>query len=75
MKAYLSITGVIMGLMSVVHVWRAIEEWPHGEVTPWFLVGMGLLIFLPAVFALWAWLLLRKMKRAQKDAKRWHNMD
>ena len=32
MKAYFVTTGILFGLMAVVHVWRAIVEWPHSTV-------------------------------------------
>jgi hypothetical protein len=61
MKAYLITTGSIFGLMAVVHVWRAIEEWPKASITPGFLLGMTTLIVLPGVLAWWAWRVLRNL--------------
>ncbi|MDB6111872.1 MAG: hypothetical protein JWR69_3622 [Pedosphaera sp.] len=65
MKAYLITTGSIFGLMAVVHVWRAIEEWPNASVTPAFLLGMTALIVLPGLLAWWAWCVLRKLQGGQ----------
>ena len=31
MKAFLITTGSLFALMAVVHIWRAIDEWPHQE--------------------------------------------
>ena len=61
MKAYLVTTGVLFGLITVAHVWRAIAEWPHPPVDPGFLVGMAALVAIPGVLAWWAWRLLRKL--------------
>jgi hypothetical protein len=59
MKAYLITTGTIFGLMAVVHVWRAVAEWPS---TPdmGFLAAMSALIILPGALSIWAWHLLWK---------------
>ena len=35
MKAYLLTTGALFGLITVAHVWRVIEEWPHLVTDPW----------------------------------------
>ena len=59
MKAYLVTTGLLFGAMALVHVWRAIVEWPRSGVSALFLLGMGTLILLPGLFAWWAWHLLR----------------
>jgi tetrahydromethanopterin S-methyltransferase subunit E len=62
MKAYLSTTGILFGAMALVHVWRAIVEWPKPPVQPGYLAGMAVLILLPAALAAWAWQLLRRSK-------------
>jgi hypothetical protein len=59
MKAYLITTCVIFGVMTVLHVWRAIAEWPQAGLNPAFALGMGTIIALPAVLSYWAWRLLR----------------
>jgi hypothetical protein len=63
MKAYFVTTGLLFGIMAVLHVWRAIAEWPVSGVTAPFLLGMGALILIPAALSLWAWQLLSKLER------------
>jgi hypothetical protein len=60
MKAYLITTGVIFGVMTVLHVWKAIAEWPQAGINLAFALGMGTIIVLPAALSYWAWRLLRK---------------
>jgi hypothetical protein len=54
-KRYVAATGIIFGLLAVVHVWRMVEE-PHLVRDPWFL----LVTATPAAFAVWAWLVSRR---------------
>jgi hypothetical protein len=61
MKSYLVTTGVLFGLMAVVHVWRAIAEWPASTVGLGFLLGMAALIAIPGVLSWWAFRLLRNL--------------
>ena len=48
MRAYLMTTGVVFGLLTVVHLWRLVEEGPRLGRDPWFVVitavaaGLGL---------------------------------
>ena len=42
MKAYLMVTAGIFGLLTIVHVWRAVKESPTLAHDPWFL-GITLL--------------------------------
>jgi hypothetical protein len=65
MKSYLVTTGLIFGLMSAVHVWRAVEEWPAAGISLGFVLGMGTLIALPGILAWWAWCVLRNLPRNQ----------
>ena len=61
MKAYLITTGVIFGLLTIIHVWRMFSETGfHGDRDPWF-VGITLL---SAGFCIWAFQLLRKTSRS-----------
>jgi hypothetical protein len=60
MKAYLMITGGLFGLITLAHLWRIVEEWPHLATNPWYL----LLTLGAAVLCLWAWRLLRRSPRA-----------
>ena len=61
MKAYLISTGGLFGLITLVHLWRIVEEWPRLATDPWYL----LLTAASAALCLWAWRLLRfSMRRA-----------
>lgn len=59
MKAYVMTTGVLFGLMVLVHLWRAIEEGPYLAKDPWFAV----ITLVAAGLCLWAWRLLRLAPR------------
>jgi hypothetical protein len=65
MKAYLITTGSLFGLMAVLHVWRAIAEWPHPTVGIGFALGMTALIAVPAILSWWAFRCLRNLSHAQ----------
>lgn len=54
MKAYIGATGAVFGLLTLVHVWRAIEEGLHLAKDPWFV----LVTLVAAAFCLWACRLL-----------------
>jgi hypothetical protein len=60
MKAYLVTTGGLFGLITLAHLWRIIEEWPHLATNPWYLF----LTVAAAALCLWAWRLLRLLPRA-----------
>ena len=55
MKAYVMITGVVFGLITVAHVLRVIAEGPHLMMEPWYLV----LTAATASLCVWAWRLVR----------------
>jgi hypothetical protein len=55
MKAYVVTTGVLFGLLTVVHLWRIVEEWPHLATDPFYL----LVTAAAAALGVWAWRLLR----------------
>jgi hypothetical protein len=55
MKTYIITTGVLFGLITVVHIWRIIEEWPHLATEPWYV----LLTVASAALCIWAWRVLR----------------
>jgi hypothetical protein len=38
LRAYVMTTAAVFGLLTVVHLWRAIEEGPHLAKDPWFLL-------------------------------------
>ena len=50
MRSYVIITGVIFALVTLIHVWRMVEE-PHLFREPWFL----LLTAVTAAISLWSW--------------------
>jgi hypothetical protein len=54
MKAYVTTTGAVFGLLTVAHVWRAIEEGPHLATQPWYI----LVTVAAALLCLWACRLL-----------------
>jgi len=60
MKAYLITTGALFALLTLVHVWRFIEEGSHLATDPWFVV----ITVLGAVLCGWAWRLLRLSARS-----------
>ena len=60
MKAYLMTTGLLFGLLTVVHVWRFIEEGPHLATDPWYV----LITVVAAALCVWAWRLLRLSTRS-----------
>jgi hypothetical protein len=64
MKPYLVITGGLFGLITVLHIWRAIAEWSYPHSLG-FGLGMVALIALPAILSLWAWRLLRNLSNGQ----------
>jgi hypothetical protein len=55
MKAYLITTGSVFGLLTVLHIWRAIVE-RHLATEPWFI----LITIASAALCLWAVSLLRR---------------
>lgn len=59
MKAYLMTTGAVFGLVTLAHLWRMIDEWPHLATDPWYVS----LTLAAAALCLWALLLLRRSLR------------
>jgi hypothetical protein len=60
MKAYLITTGILFGLITGAHIWRAITEGPQMAKDPFFI----LLTVLAASLSIWAWRLLRTLSRS-----------
>ena len=54
MKSYVMTTGVVFGLLTLVHIWRAIVEGPHLPTDPSFVV----ITLTAAAFSAWAFRLL-----------------
>jgi hypothetical protein len=58
MKAYVMVTGILFGVLTIAHVWRMIEE--RGLATnPWYI----LITVAAAVLCLWACRLLWRSGR------------
>jgi hypothetical protein len=64
MKAYLVTTGTLFALVTLVHVWRAVQEGPSLATDPWFV----LITAVGAVLCVWAWRLLRMAANARRAA-------
>ena len=62
MKAYLVTTGVLFGLLALMHLARAISEWPSLSADPWYFLGMAGLGLVAACLSGWAWRLLRSQR-------------
>ncbi len=60
MKAYVMTTGTVFGVLTLVHLWRIMEEGAHLATNPWFaLVTVG-----AGALCLWAWRLVRLSTRS-----------
>lgn len=55
MKAYVITTGVVFGLITVAHIWRAIEEGPRLAAQPWFILLTAITVALCVWAARLAW--------------------
>ena len=60
MKAYLITTGVVFGLITLAHIWRAVAEGSHVATDPVFV----LLTILSTGLCVWAFRLLKHSSRA-----------
>ncbi len=60
MKAYLVTTGSLFAVLTVLHVWRIIEEGPQLARNPWWI----LITIAAAALAVWAWRLVRLAARS-----------
>jgi uncharacterized protein YciI len=54
-RAYLMTTGVVFGVVALVHIWRMAVEGPALAANPWFLFATAA----AAVLGIWAWRLIR----------------
>jgi len=59
MKAYLTVTAVLFGLLAILHLWRAIAESSHLASDPWFLI----ITVIAALFSVWGFRLLAVERR------------
>jgi hypothetical protein len=53
-------SGAIFGLITLAHVWRVFEEGTRLVSDPWYV----LITLAAAALCLWAWRLLRVLRRA-----------
>ena len=60
MKAYVTTSGVVFGLLVVAHIWRVFVEGPHVATDPLFVS----LTVVAAAFCAWAGYLLQTRPRA-----------
>ena len=66
MKFYIRTTGAVFGLITLMHIWRMIAEWPRLAKDPWYI----LLTLLAAALAVWAWRLLKMLSRTLSPQSR-----
>ena len=59
MKAYVITTGTAFGLLTLVHLWRMVEE-RHLATDPWYL----LITAISAALCLWAFRVIWRARRA-----------
>jgi hypothetical protein len=58
-KAYVMTTGIVFGLLTLVHLWRVLEEGSHLATDP----GYVLITLIAAGLCVWAFWLLRPSTR------------
>jgi protein-S-isoprenylcysteine O-methyltransferase Ste14 len=61
MRAYLIVTGALFGLITLAHLLRMLDEWPHLATDPSYL----LLTLAAAALCFWAFRLVRRSKRRE----------
>ena len=59
MRAYVVTTSTIFGLLTLVHIWRAIVEGVHLGTDPWYI----LITLASAALCVWGLRLLRRSSR------------
>jgi len=59
MRAFLTVTAIVFGLVTVAHIWRMVSESPNLAREPWFLA----LTILAAALCIWAVRLLVRQRR------------
>lgn len=60
MKAYVITTGIIFGLLALLHLWRVAEEGVHLGRSPSFV----LITLAAAALCVWAWRLIKASSRS-----------
>ncbi len=63
MRAYVITTGSMFALLTVLHIWRLIEEGPQLATSPWWIF----ITLAGAALAVWAWRLVRLAPRSSSD--------
>jgi hypothetical protein len=63
MKAYLTISGAIFGLLALWHVFELITHWRTLESDQWFTISMSAVAVSSGVLCVWAWVLLKLNRR------------
>jgi hypothetical protein len=58
-KAYVITSGAIFGLVTLAHIWRAVDEGTRLATEP----GYVLITLAAAALALWAWRVLRALRQ------------
>jgi len=64
MKTYLTTTGTLFALVTVLHLARTPEMWDRFASEPWFVSGYALLTFVTAALTVWAWRLFPRRPRS-----------
>ena len=64
MKAYLTVTAVLFGLLAILHLWRAVAESSHLASDPWFLI----ITVIAALLCFWSVRLLLVERRRSRDS-------
>jgi hypothetical protein len=59
MKTYVITSGTIFGLLTLAHIWRAIEEGSHLAKEPWYIFATAA----AAALSVWAWGLIWRQRR------------
>jgi hypothetical protein len=59
-KAYVMTSGTVFGLITLAHVWRVFAEGSRLASEPWYV----LITLAAAGLSLWAWKVLRALRRA-----------
>jgi hypothetical protein len=60
MKTYVATTGAVFGLLTLVHIWRAIVEGRQLATDPWYI----LITLAGAALCVWALVLMRRAPKS-----------
>jgi hypothetical protein len=60
MKPYVITTGVVFGLLTLAHIWRAVAEGPRLATEPWYV----LITLASAALCFWALRLLSRWPKS-----------